>query len=49
MMSDFMLWLYANYIRPQLHEINEGDYVSYFQDVTDSLPPELRPALDANQ
>ena len=45
-MSDFMLWLYANYIQPQLYDIPEGEYISHFQDVTDHLPAGLRTSLD---
>lgn len=40
-MSDFMLWFYANFIRPQMYEIPEGDYIDCFQDVWDGLSPEL--------
>ena len=44
-MSDFMPWLYANYIHPQLYEIHEGDYIDHFQNVIDSLPEGLLPDL----
>ena len=44
-MSNFMLWLYDNYIRPQLYEIKEGEYVDYFVSVTDHLPDSLLPDL----
>lgn len=44
-MSDFMLRFYANYIRPQLHEIHEGEYANCFENVTDSLPEDLLPDL----
>ena len=44
-MSDFMLRFYANYIRPQLYEIHEGEYANCFENVTDSLPEDLLPDL----
>nr|WP_326127783.1 hypothetical protein [uncultured Oscillibacter sp.] len=44
-MSDFMKWLYAVYIQPQLLEIHEGEYTDYFQNITDSLPDGLLPDL----
>ena len=44
-MSDFMLWLYANYIHPQLYEIHEGEDIGHFQNVIDRLPEDLLPDL----
>lgn len=45
MMTDFMRWLYAVYIQPQLLEIQEGEYTEYFQNIADSLPDGLFPDL----
>ena len=45
-MSDYMLWLYANFIQPQMDEILEGDYTVHFQSVWDSLSPDLLPSWD---
>ena len=44
-MSDFMLEFYANYIRPQLYDILEGEYVENFQNLFNSLPESLLPDL----
>lgn len=43
-MPDFMPWLYANYIEPQLLEIFEGEYADHFQNVGDRLFPDLLPS-----
>ena len=40
-MSDFMRWLYAVYIRPQLLEIHEGECTDNFEAVADRLPDGL--------
>ena len=45
-MSDFMVWLYANYIRPQLESAQRGDYDCHFDLLKDDLPPCARPSLD---
>ena len=37
-MSDFMLWLHANYIRPQIDKGEKGDYDFHFDLVGNSLP-----------
>lgn len=46
MMSDFMLWLYANYIRPQLETAPRDDYDFHFDLLANELPPCSRPSLD---
>ena len=38
-MSDFTLWLYANYIRPQLRAAEKGDYDFHFDLLKNDLPP----------
>ena len=45
-MSDFMLWLYANYIRPQIEGAEKGDYDFHFDLIHNELPPCSRPSLD---
>ena len=45
-MSDFMLWLHANYIRPQIDAQEKGDYAFHFDLVRNSLPPSDRPSMD---
>ena len=36
-MSDFMPWLYANYIKPQIDTIPQGDYAFHLDSVRNSL------------
>ena len=43
-MSDFMLWLHANYIRPQIDKGEKGDYDFHFDLVGNSLPFFIRRA-----
>ena len=45
-MSDFMLWLYANYIRPQIDAQEKGDYSFHFDLVENELPPSVRPSME---
>ena len=45
-MSDFMLWLYANYIRPQLEAVPPEDYYAHFDLVKNELPPLFWEELD---
>lgn len=45
-MSDFMLWLYANYIRPQLEAVPLDDYDAHFDLVKNELPPSFQKELD---
>lgn len=45
-MSDFMLWLHANYIRPQLDAAEPGDYRFHFDSVRNELPVSMRPSLE---
>ena len=45
-MSDFMLWLYANYIRPQLDAQDKGDYDFHFDLVGNTLPPSVRSSME---
>ena len=45
-MSDFMLWLHANYIRPQLDTVPPEDYSFHFDLVKNELPPSVQPELD---
>lgn len=37
-MSDFMLWLYAHYIRPELDAAPQGDYSFHFDLLHNDLP-----------
>ena len=39
-MSDFMKWLYANYIKPHLDAIPRGDYEPDFYLLEDEVAPE---------
>ena len=39
-MSDFMKWLYANYIKPHLDTIPKGDYEPDFYLLEDDISPE---------
>lgn len=41
-MSDFMKWLYANYIKPHLDTIPKGDYEPDFYLLEDDVSPETR-------
>lgn len=45
-MSDFMLWLHANYIKPQLDAVPPEDYYFHFDLVKNDLPPSVREDLD---
>ena len=45
-MSDFMLWLHANFIRPQLDAVPPEDYRSHFELVKNDLPPSVLKDLD---
>ena len=45
-MSDFMLWLYANYIRPQINTAEKGDYEFHFDLVNNNLPPSVHPSME---
>lgn len=38
-MSDFMLWLYANYIKPQTDAAPKQDYAYHFDLVRNNLRP----------
>ena len=40
-MSDFMKWLYANYITPQINAASQEDYESYFSLMENTLEPDL--------
>ena len=40
-MSDFMLWLYAHYIRPELDAAPQGDYSFHFDLLNNDLPAYL--------
>lgn len=39
-MSDFMKWLYSNYIKPHLDTIPKGDYSPDFYLLEDDVSPE---------
>lgn len=45
-MSDFMPWLYAGYIRPQLQAVLGDDYASHLNMVKQHLPPNRRQSLE---
>lgn len=45
-MSDFMLWLHANYIRPQLDAIEKDCYETHFYHVEKELSPASRQNLE---
>ena len=45
-MSDFMLWLYANFIRPQVDAEEKGDYEFHFDLVRNTLPPPVRSSME---
>ena len=38
-MSDFMLWLYANYIQPQIDAVEKDQYETHFHIVERNLSP----------
>ncbi len=38
-MSDFMIWLYAQYIKPQLDAAPQGDYSFHFDLIHNELGP----------
>ena len=40
-MSDFVKWLYANYIDPQVKTASRGDYEAYFSLMENTLEPHL--------
>ena len=45
-MSDFMLWLHANYIQPQIDAVDKGDSAYHFDLVRNELPCSVRPSMD---
>ncbi len=45
-MSDFLLWLHANYIRPQLDAIEKDQYETHFYNVAKALSPASRINLE---
>ena len=45
-MSDFMLWLHANYIRPQSDAEEKGDYAFHFDLVRNTLPSAVWSSMD---
>ena len=45
-MSDFMLWLHANYIRPQIDAREKGDYEFHFDLVKNNLPPLVQSSME---
>lgn len=45
-MSDFMLWLYANYIRPQISAAPKRDYAFHFDLVRNNLRPSEQESMD---
>lgn len=45
-MSDFLLWLHANYIRPQLDTVEKDHYETHFYNVEHALSPALRINLE---
>lgn len=45
-MSDFMLWLHANYIRPQLDAMEKDEYEFDFDLVRGELVPASHKSLD---
>ena len=44
--SDFMLWLHANYIRPQLEAVPPEDYRAHFDLVKNEVPHSIWAELD---
>ena len=45
-MSDFMLWLHANYIRPQIDAVEKDEYESHFHIVKGKLAPANQLSLE---
>ena len=45
-MSDFMPWLYANYIKPQIDAVPKEHYDFYFDLVRNNLLPSSREDLE---
>ena len=41
-MSDFMLWLHANYIQPQVDAVEKDQYETHFHIVERNLSPAAR-------
>lgn len=45
-MSDFMKWLYAHYIKPQIDSASPEDYAFYLDLVRNDLTPSVRQDLE---
>ena len=45
-MTDFMLWLYAHYIKPQIDAVPKGNYAYPMDLLENSLRPSDREDLD---
>ena len=45
-MSDFMLWIHANYIQPQINAAEKGDYSFHFDLVQNALPLSVHPSME---
>ena len=45
-MNDFMPWLYANYIKPQVDAAPQEDYAFHLDLVHNNLAPSLRKDLE---
>ena len=45
-MSDFMLWLHANYIQPQINAVEKDYYETHFYRVEKELSPAARQNLE---
>lgn len=45
-MSDFMLWLHANYIKPQIDSVPKQDYAFHLDIVRNNLRPAEQDSLD---
>lgn len=45
-MSNFMLWLHANYIRPQIDAVEKDEYETHFHIVERDLSPASRANLE---
>lgn len=48
-MSDFMKWLYSNYIKPQLDTIPRGDYTPDFYLLEDDVSPDTLSCFSKTQ
>ena len=48
-MSDFMKWLYANYIKPQIDGIPKGDYRADFEIAGDDINTEMQTCFGKTQ